>query len=304
MRIVWSVLIVAVGGVAAGCGGGVSADQSKAGVTTPIQQGQTRGASSNTIGSAQVTKAPTSRVRAPSDSGCRRSRDSNVCHVLFIGNSYTYVNDLPMMFEDLAKAGHDPVETGLLAEADATLADHAASPETAAILGSSRWNVVVLQEQSQIPSVERFRQTEMYPAARQLVRMVRHIGAQAMFYLTPARREGWPENGLDSYTTMQTAIDEGYLVIARELHAAVAPVGYAWAVALSREANSDLWQSDGSHPGVKGTYLAACVFYATIFGKSPEGLRYHADLSSSDAAKLQAIASDVVLGEPDKWGLR
>jgi hypothetical protein len=225
------------------------------------------------------------------------------CYVLFIGNSYTYVNDLPAVFTELAKAGRDPVEAGKIAAASETLAKHAASPETAHALDVARWNVVVLQEQSQIPSVERLRQTEMYPAARQLVSMVRNIGAQPMFYLTPARRGGWPENGLDGYTSMQAAIDEGYLVIARELHAAVAPVGYAWSTVFRHAIDSGLWQRDGSHPTVEGTYLAACVFYAAIFRKSPVGLHYHANLPGREAAKLQATASDVVLEDPARWDI-
>jgi hypothetical protein len=208
------------------------------------------------------------------------------------------------MLTELARAGHHPIRTGIDAQGGATLADHAASPETAAVLSSAKWSFVVLQEQSQIPSVERLRQTEMYPAARQLVRMVRDGRAQPMFYLTPARLGGWPENHLDGYASMQSAIDEGYLVIARELHAAVAPVGYAWAAALSHEARPDLWQSDGSHPTVKATYLTACVFYGAIFGKSPVGLQYYGGLSNREAGRLQAIASHVVLDHPTRWGLR
>jgi hypothetical protein len=223
--------------------------------------------------------------------------------VLFIGNSYTYVNDLPAMFTKLARAGQALVEAAKVAEADETLAEHVASPETATALAAERWDVVVLQEQSQIPSVERYRQTEMYPAARQLVRMVRDVGAQPVFYLTPARRYGWPESGLDGYASMQSAVDEGYLVIAREVDVAVAPVGYAWADVLDHGAGSGLWQRDGSHPTVEGTYLAACVFYATIFRKSPEGLKYYAGLPTNEAKKLQAIASDIVLADPGRWGL-
>jgi hypothetical protein len=246
----------------------------------------------------------THRTEANPSPGCTGGVGATVCHVLFIGNSYTYVNGLPAMVTALAKAAHVSVEPGTLAEGGETLADHSGSPETVAALNLAKWNVVVLQEQSQLPSVERYRQTDMYPAARQLVHMVRDIGAQPMFYLTPARKDGWPEQGLDGYASMQSAIGEGYLVIARELHATVAPVGYAWAVALRRAVGSGLWQSDGSHPTVEGTYLAACVFYATIFLKSPKGLRYHAGLPGNEAMKLQAIASDIVLGDPMRWGHR
>jgi hypothetical protein len=64
-----------------------------------------------------------------------------------------------------------------------------------------------------------------------------------------------------------------------------------------------LWQEDGSHPTTKGTYLAACVFYASIFLVSPAGLRYHADLSEADAAQAQLAAATTVLSDLSKWGL-
>jgi hypothetical protein len=233
-----------------------------------------------------------------SESGCATLNISAPCRLLFIGNSYTYVNNLPAMFARLARAGGRTAETGILAEGGATLADHIASPETEKALSSARWNVVVLQEQSEIPSIERFRQAEMYPAVRRLVRMTRDAGAQPMLYLTWAHQDGWPQDGLIGYTSMQSAIDDGYLVIARELHATVAPVGYAWAKVLKTGASSGLWQSDGSHPTVKGTYLAACVFYATVFRESPNGLGYRAGLPKHEASELQAIATNVVLDVP------
>jgi len=161
-----------------------------------------------------------------------------------------------------------------------------------------RRNVVVLQEQSQIPAIEQFRQAEMYPAARALVASVRQAGAEPMFFLTWAHRDGWPENGLVDYRTMQSAIDDAYLAIAGEQHAAIAPVGYAWQAVLAEEASPGLWQDDGSHPTAKGTYLAACVFYAAIFRESPVGLTYRGNLSEVEASKLQEVAAATVLSDP------
>ncbi len=236
--------------------------------------------------------------------GCWNPLDSAACtRVLFIGNSYTSVNDLPTMFAKLAASGGHRVETGTATQNGWSLADHAGSSATATALTSAKWTIVVLQEQSQIPSVNRFRQQQMYPAARELVGMVRQAGAQPMFFLTWAHRDGWPEYGLVDYGSMQSAIDEGYLAIAGELHAAVAPVGYAWQTLLGQEASPGLWQDDGSHPTAKGTYLAACVFYAVIFRESAKGLAYHGDLSDEEASTLQEVAATTVLGDPAKWGL-
>jgi hypothetical protein len=52
-----------------------------------------------------------------------------------------------------------------------------------------------------------------------------------------------------------------------------------------------------------GTYLAACVFYAAIYAKSPEGLGYRADLPKETAQFLQTIANQTVLTDPKKWNI-
>ena len=224
--------------------------------------------------------------------------------VLFIGNSYTYMNDLPGAFAGLAAAGGQRVETGMLAAGGSTLAAHTADPATGRALASQRWSVVVLQEQSEIPSVEALRSDQMYPAVRQLVRLIRDAHARPLLFLTWAHRNGWPENGLSDYASMQSAVEDGYLAIAAEQRAAVAPVGVAWAALLGAGPDPGLWQADASHPTAAGTYLSACVFYAAVFRASPLGLDYHGDLSPDQAARLQSVAADAVLGALTRWGLQ
>src|SRR3984893_12492961 len=222
------------------------------------------------------------------NAGCPDQQHAPACtRILFIGNSYTTVNTLPGVFAKLARSGGHRVDAGTAAGDGWTLENHAGSPVTAAKLAGNRWDIVVLQEQSQLPSVEQFRQTQMYPAARRLVGAIRKQGARPLFHLTSARRDGWTENGMPDYASMQAAINQGDVAIAGDQHVAVAPVGYAWATLVTRGAGATLWQQDGSHPTEAGTYLAACVFYATIFRESPKGLAYHASLSAQEAAAGQ-----------------
>jgi hypothetical protein len=234
--------------------------------------------------------------------GCETPPGSSACtRVFFIGNSYTSVNDLPSIFANLAWSGGHRVETAIQAPGAWTFIDHKLSPNTAKTLASSKWDVVVLQEQSEIPSVELLRQGDMYPAAHDLVVMIRAAGAQPMFFVTWAHRNGWPVNGMPDYASMQSSIDAGYLYIAGQEHAAIAPVGYAWMALVNQISDPGLWQDDGSHPTIKGTYLAACVFYASIFHESPTGLQYHAFLSDSDASQAQQAAASTVLSDQSKW---
>jgi hypothetical protein len=223
--------------------------------------------------------------------------------VLFVGNSYTYVNDLPTTFAQLAVAGGHNLETGMVANGGETLAQHAAAAETLDKIASAPWSFVVLQEQSETPATSEGRNS-MYPAARTLAARVKADGAQPMFFMTWAHRDGLPVTGVSTYESMQLAIDDGYSGIADELGAPVAPVGFTWFVVRREHPELTMWQDDGSHPTASGTYLTACVFYATIFRQSPEGLGYLGGLSSRDAHVLQAEAASSVLQNPAQWGLR
>ena len=220
--------------------------------------------------------------------------------VLFLGNSYTFVNDLPHMFASLAASGGHAVVTTMDAAGGELLQGHAGDPQALALLDQGGWAFVVLQEQSQVPAVEPARSEVMFPAARALAAHARASGATPVFLMTWARQRGWPEARLD-YPRMQTRISAAYCDIARELHTPVAPVGQAWQQVRRSHPEIELWQPDGSHPTVAGTYLAACVLHATLFHVSPENLRYTAGLPSTTVRLLQATAAQTVLAKPGLW---
>jgi hypothetical protein len=229
---------------------------------------------------------------------CSEDQDTSFTRVLFIGNSYTFVNDLPNTFAKLARSGGHKVEVGMSAQGGWTLSDHVGSTETLNLLNSAKWNFVVLQEQSQIPAIAQVRNQEMYPAARELIQKIKAVGATPIFFVTWAHRDGMPENGMTNYESMQSQINCGYMGIAQELNVPVAPVGSAWLTAVKEHPELNLWQGDSSHPTEQGTYLAACVFYAVILHESPIGLTYRSGLSKENTKIIQTIASDEVLNIP------
>lgn len=233
---------------------------------------------------------------------CSNYPNEKCTRILFIGNSYTYVNDLPGLFAELAKSGKHLVETQTLAQAGLTLADHVNDENTPQTIQSVKWDYVVLQEQSEIPAIEQSRTTGMYPAVRVLLQWILGNSEQPLFFLTWAHRDGDAQYGFADYDSMQNQIVVGYLKIAREQGVPVVPVGYAWWTARKQYPDIDLWQADGSHPNNNGTYLAACVFYASIFRESPEGLAFTAQVSATTAQELQSIAARVVLDDPEQWG--
>ncbi len=233
---------------------------------------------------------------------CSNLQTSESCtRVLFIGNSYTYVNDLPTTFMNLARAGGHKTEVGMSAQGGWMLADHVKSSDTIAKINSEKWNFVVLQEQSEVPSIQSSRTQVMYSAAHVLVDDARQAGAVPIFFITWAHRDGLPASGMPNYASMQAQINNGYLVTAQALNSPVAPVGVAWQDVRDQYPQINLWQDDGSHPTPEGTYLAACVFYADIFRQNPEGLPYQANLPTDTAQDLQKVAADTVFN--GQWGI-
>lgn len=223
--------------------------------------------------------------------------------VLLVGNSYSYENDLGGMLEGLGAAGGNRVNVTTRAVGGWWMREHAASADTVDAIESTDWDYVVLQEQSIVPASEPERVNSMNPSMRALNRSIQISGATAVVYMTWGRAGGFSEVGHANYSSMQEAVITAYEKIADELVAVVAPVGVAWRQVLIDHPGLALYQSDGSHPSRSGTYLAACVFYAALFGESPEDLEYTGGLGGGEAAILQRIAAETVLEDPARWHL-
>ena len=227
-------------------------------------------------------------------------------NLLFIGNSHTYYNDLPHLFDSLAVSGGKTVVTDMSAPGGYTLEQHTANANTLAKIAQGGWDYVILQEQSQYPVIEFYRFGSMYPASRHLDSLIHQQGCQTAFFLTWGWRNGGQHtiNGHSSpffidYFHMQDSMTVAYTQIANELSALLLPAGNAWATARLQDTTIDLWQADNYHPRLAGSYLAACVFYAVFFDESPIGLSYIGGLSPEVADFLQRAADQTISGVND-----
>jgi len=210
--------------------------------------------------------------------------------VLFIGNSYTYVNDLPKMLAALARAGNQrPVVYERETPGGYTLEKHWKDGKAVKKIAAAKWDYVVLQEQSLRPLRDRPR---MFEYAAKLDSAIKKQQARTLLFQTWARQDA-PQQQAD--------LSKAYLDLGQELKGRVAPVGMAWERAFKDDPKLVLHGADKSHPGKAGTYLTACVFYATIFGNSPEGLPGEiGGLSDAEARRLQVIACQTVRGLAEK----
>jgi len=199
--------------------------------------------------------------------------------MLFIGNSFTTRNDLPGLLSAIAEAGAcATIESRVIAAGGASLRRHwnAGAADT---ISDGKWDYVLFQEQSRLPikNGKRFHEN-----VREFVPVMKESGATMVLFMTWARKHE-PEN--------QKLLTDSYNSIGKELAATVVPVGSAWREMLEKHDTPELYAEDGSHPTLAGSYLAACVFYTTLFDGDLKDLETEVGgLSHEERRLLQQIA--------------
>ncbi len=214
--------------------------------------------------------------------------------ILFIGNSYTYYNDMPTaIFAKFAEtAGHTADVTaitkgGWTLEKHADPSDEYGAKVEAALTGEKKYDYVILQEQSLRPVID---PEKFFAAVENLAARVRATGAKPVLYATWGRHAESPDLAKHHLTnkTMTDALAASYATVGERLNIPVVQVGRAFYEIYAGESGIDLYNPDRSHPSYAGSYLAASALYAAIFKEEPPVIE--TDPGSAIAALLRQTA--------------
>lgn len=235
--------------------------------------------------------------------------------VLMIGNSYTA--QTRQAVEGFLRADS---RIDLTFEAHAPggrfLDQHAKNPKVAKLL-EREWDVVVVQEQSQLPafamigdaaSKKRFEE-----GGRALLAMVRESPGdpRVLLFQTWARHGGGDKHDTLKHfdgepEKMQDALAEGYEFLAEEAggKATVVEVGRAFERWYAAKGYDDprlsLHRPDGSHPSKAGAYLTGAMFYRAITGRDPAKVPFRGGLDGRDGGRVFEKALLQVAAPPGK----
>ncbi|RYE22448.1 MAG: DUF4886 domain-containing protein [Sphingobacteriales bacterium] len=229
--------------------------------------------------------------------------------VLFIGNSYIYTNDVPALLEQLCTANGDVLIKDQNTPGGYSFQAHNGDQTTLDKINSNSWDVVILQEQSQRPAFPQSQvEMQVYPYALLLVDKVKFNNpcSEVMFMMTWGYKNGDASNcgfypPICTYDGMQDGLRFSYMKMGQDNNSNVAPIGAAWKVMRDSFPNMELYSPDESHPSLNGSYLEACVLYASIFHKTPVGNTFTAGLPVADVATFQRIAAKVTLDSLEQW---
>lgn len=229
--------------------------------------------------------------------------------VLFIGNSYTYTNDLPKMLADLALSAGDTVIFDSYSPGGFTFEQHSTDPTTLGKIDMGTWDYVVLQEQSQRPAFPIAQvESDVFPYAKILNDRVRAKNpcGETIFYMTWGRKNGDAANcafypPLCTFSGMNDELRARYEIMADRNDAMLSPVGAIWKSVRTANPALELYVPDESHPSVAGTYIAACSFYTTIFQNDASATTFNPGLATSDGNSIKSATKKILFDSLSKW---
>ena len=269
-----------------------------------------------------------------------REPTTSSTRIAWIGNSYTSANALPALVTALLTMADVYVErTNAVTTGGALLSAHSADHRVGAMLRED-WDIVVLQDQSQVPGGFHPEAYESSLTALDWFSPFLVGRSRCVLFSTWGHREASFHQGEQvyaDYIDMQINVTSGVVNYAQRLRehgvdVVIAPVGDAFRHIYSMEAEplapaslfSSLYSADGSHPSAAGSYLAACVILLTLQAQAerdePPGRQFNpmagkvlptgyipseiaSMLSSDEAARLRSVATEVV-DEALRWHAR
>jgi hypothetical protein len=211
------------------------------------------------------------------------TEDPHGTKILFIGNSFTYVNDVPSIFAWMVKKQQPNYHFQIVSFSlpSYTLTQHSERPEIKNLLAKQSWNLVVLQDQSSAPFRGQLALNESFEALLPLIKIAK---AKPLAVMT------WADRG---HVSDQSFISQTYRRTGQYLHMNVIPVGDLFFYVQEKYPDICLYSEDDHHPSIAGSYLYALAVYAHIFGRQNLAAIENNDKSAppikADVAKILSM---------------
>jgi hypothetical protein len=232
---------------------------------------------------------------APEAEDATRPAPAKGMRVLFIGNSLTAANSLPLIVQALARAAGDELHVESLTMGGTALDDHWQDARVQRAIARRGWHAVVLQQgPSSLPESRVFLRhwTKVFAGP------IRKAGSRPALFMV------WPDTDRLAFFD---DVRESYRLAAADVGGIFLPAGEAWRAAWRRDPQAPLYGPDGFHPTVAGSYTAALSIYGMLYRRSPQGLPARLTLADGEVVKvppaLAKLLQDAAAEANQKWGV-
>ncbi len=211
-------------------------------------------------------------------------------NLLFIGNSYTYYHDMPLLFEKLANQNNKNVTVCSVTKGGRKLVHYADSADPVTIsldtlLAKQKFDICFIQEQSLLPAADFDR---FISGLDCVVSKLKDRAEHLILYATWGRKSGNAVLTENNWTTasMTALLSEAYQKAAGLYGAQVSPVGNNFLYITQQHPEINLYDEDCSHPSYHGSCLAALTHYYTVFNEFPKETEM-LDLNDTDLSAFR-----------------
>lgn len=228
----------------------------------------------------------------------------DITKVLFIGNSLTYYNSMPETFESIANSLGDSTEVTVYAPGGTGFVHHAVDQQVFNHFKQGDWDYVVLQPGSNESPGYSFTIQETLERANILNDSIHTYNpcAKVLYYEISYGVWGNSASDLVTYNNTMDLIKTNLTILADSTHAFFAPVGEVFRSSWNSDLTNMLWGSAGDiHPNAKGSYIAACVFYSSIFQNASVNSTINNGLMASEALSYRELSDSIVLNNFPDW---
>lgn len=228
-------------------------------------------------------------------------------NILFIGNSYTHYNDMPVIFKDLAIEKGYSVNVEMSAKSNHTCKMHCDRTEMFEKIKSKKWDYVIIQGFSrELCHDPEYLDTSFVPYFNRIIDSVytNNSCTNVLLYMTWGYNNGIHDNDeLNNFVKMGDKIVTGYQYIADLYSLPIVPVGMVWRSVHVSHPEFPLYDPDNMHPAKTGSFLIASTFFSSIFKTLPADSSNYS-LDEKTAETIKTAAYNYVLTNVDRFKLR
>ena len=212
-------------------------------------------------------------------------------NILFVGNSYLYYNNSVHNYVEfmLREFYGSEIETKLSAIGGSRLhhhnIDHLLEP---ANLNLDQQIDLLIMQGGSTEVIAKKDQDKFIKSAEEFSAKAQAKGVKTALYMTHA----FTKADRRFEPNLIKKIAKTYFEAGERSNSIVIPVGLAYEIAYKERSDIKLHHIDGTHPSPLGTYLGAATVFASITGKSPQGLvfDYYETINEKDRIFLQEVA--------------
>jgi hypothetical protein len=209
--------------------------------------------------------------------------------ILFIGNSYTHMNDMPSIFKKIAVKAGQNVIVEKNTQSGASFHVHSERKDMYEAINRRKWDYVILQGFSrELATSKEIIDTATIPYVTKITDSIyaNNPCTNVLFYMTWGYDNGFEEDeATNTFEKMADTIRNGYKYLGELFNVPVVPVGMVWKEVRGLN-GIDLYADDRAHPSKNGSYLIASTFYSAIFNESLDRV-FTSTISEKNATEIK-----------------